>query len=313
MNTRDVIRPIFPWVRAVMVPAVALLMHASPASAQTSNPNVVSFAPSPHHSATASTGEPVVSKYVLTFYQAGSNQSIATVDIGKPAPQADGMIRVDFTNRLASFPLTGVDCSARVSAVGPAGSGTSAPSNTFTYNCTFSLSATSQTVPSSGGTGAVQVSAGTLCGWSASSSAAWLTVTSGASGVSAGSVGYQAAPNTGSASRTGILTIAGLAYTVTQPGATANVAPAVRISQPTDGDSVRLGPPTRITAEASDPDDQIAQVTFYANGTLIRTLTSAPYVLRWKIPAAGTYTLTAVAQDTRGARTTSAPVSINAN
>jgi hypothetical protein len=310
MYTRDAIRPMFPWVPAVLVPALALLIHVPSVSAQTANPNVVSFAPSPQHSATVSTGEPVVSKYILTFYQAGTNQAVATVDMGKPAPQADGLIRVDFTTRLASFPLPGVNCDALVSAVGPQGTGTSGPSNTFIYNCPFSLSATSQTVPASGGTGAVQVSAGTLCGWSAASSAAWLTVTSGATGVSAGSVGYQASPNTGSSSRTGILTIAGLAYTVTQPGASANVAPTVQIAQPTDGSTIRLGPPVRLAAEASDPDDQIAQVAFYVNGTLIRTVTSAPYALRWKIPAAGTYSLTAVAQDTRGARTTSAPVSI---
>jgi Bacterial Ig domain/Putative binding domain, N-terminal len=313
MNTRDAIRPMFPWMPAVMVPALVFLVHVPSVSAQSSNPNVVSFAPSPNHSATVPTGEPVVSNYILTFYQAGTNQAVTAVDIGKPAPQADGMIRVDFTTRLASFPLPGVSCDARVSAVGPAGSGTSGPSNTFIYDCTFGLSSTSQTVPAAGGTGTVQVSAGTLCGWGATSSAAWLTVTSGATGVSVGSVGYQAAPNTGSSSRTGVLTIAGLSYTVTQPGAGTNVAPTVRIAQPTDGSAIRLGPPIRVAAEASDPDDQIAQVAFYANGTLIRTVTSAPYALKWKIPAAGTYTLTAVAQDTRGARTTSAPVSITVN
>lgn len=298
------------WFAWSIVAALALLVQASGVTAQTAIPNVVAFVPSPQHSATLPTGQPVVSRYYLMFYQAGTAQPLLSVDLGKPSPQADGVIRVDFTTLIASWPLPGVQSEARVAAVGPDGTSLSNPSNAFLYNCTVSLSAAGQSIPASGGTGSVQVSAGTLCGWSASSDAAWLTLTSGTNGVATGSVVYSVAPHSGTESRTATLTIGGHGYSVVQAGASSqpNVAPTVRITQPVSGSSVRIAPPLRITAEASDADDGIANVQFYANGTLIQTVTSAPYTLKWKLPSAGTFSLTAVAQDRRGARTTSAPV-----
>jgi hypothetical protein len=295
----------------LILAALALLVvHASPSVAQTDNPNIVAFVPSPHHSSTLSTGQPTVSRYDLTFYRAGTTETILSVDLGKPAPQADGLIRVDYASRIASWPLPGIQSEARVSAVGPAGAGTSSPSNTFVYNCSYKLSTPGESVAASGGTGMVEIVTGMLCGWSASSSAAWLTVTSGASDASTGWVGYSVAANTG-ASRVGTLTIAGLTYTVTQAGASSgsNMPPTVRITRPASGSTARLGPPLKVTAEAADADG-IAKVEFYANGTLIGTVTKGSYAVNWKLPSAGTYSLTAVAEDRRGARTTSEPVSV---
>lgn len=296
----------------LVLAALALVVHASPSVSQTANPNVVAFLPSPQHSAKLATGQPVVSRYDLTFYRAGTTEPFLSVDLGKPSPQADGVIRADYTDRIASWPLPGVECEARVTAVGSEGAGTSDPSNAFVYNCTYRLAATGESIAASGGTGMVEVLAGTLCGWSASSSAAWLTVTSGATGVSSDWVSYSVAPNTSTATRTATLTIAGLSYAVTQAGASSqsNVAPAVRITRPVSGSVAKLGAPLRITAEASDPDGAIAKVEFYASGTLIGAVTRAPYTVKWKLPSASTYSLTAVAEDTRGARTTSAPVSV---
>lgn len=87
--------------------------------------------------------------------------------------------------------------------------------------CTFTLSKTSEAVAAAGATGTVDVAASSTagCGWSASSSASWITITSGASGSGNGSVGYKVAANTGSASRSGTLTIAGKVFTVNQAGA----------------------------------------------------------------------------------------------
>ena len=56
---------------------------------------------------------------------------------------------------------------------------------------------------------------GGSCSWTAASNAAWITVTSGATGNGNGSVAFAVAANLG-ASRTGTLTIAGQAFTVTQ-------------------------------------------------------------------------------------------------
>jgi hypothetical protein len=86
-------------------------------------------------------------------------------------------------------------------------------------SCTFSLSPTSQSVSAPASSGSVAVSTLSGCAYTAASNAAWITVTSGASGTGSGSVGYSVAANTSSASRTGTLTIAGQTFTVTQSGA----------------------------------------------------------------------------------------------
>jgi hypothetical protein len=303
----------FPPVRTLpmILAAFALLVHASPGVAQTENPNIIAFLPSPHHFATLATGQPALSRYDLTVYRAGTTERVLSVDLGKPAPQADGVIRVDYTARVASWPLPGVQSEARVTAIGPEGASTSNPSNTFIYNCAYKLSATGEAVAASGGTGMVEVVAGPLCGWSASSSAAWLALTSGANGVSTDWVGYGVAPNTNPTDRTATLTIAGLTYTVAQAGAASqsNVPPTVRITRPASGSTVRVGAPLRIAADASDADG-IAKVEFYANGTRIGAVTKGSYAVSWKLPIGGTYSMTAVAEDTRGARTTSEPVSV---
>ena len=70
------------------------------------------------------------------------------------------------------------------------------------------------------------------CAWTAVSNTDWITVTSGTSGSGNGGVSYSVAANTGTASRTGTLTIAGQTFTVTQqasggvPGATSLNVPS---------------------------------------------------------------------------------------
>jgi hypothetical protein len=84
--------------------------------------------------------------------------------------------------------------------------------------CIFSLSPTSpQVVSSSGGNTSVTVTAGVGCSWTATSNAAWITVTGGATGTGNGTVSISVAANTGSA-REGTLTIAGQTYTISQSG-----------------------------------------------------------------------------------------------
>jgi hypothetical protein len=90
---------------------------------------------------------------------------------------------------------------------------------TFTVTqagCAFSLSATSASVPASGGAGSVNVTS-SGCAWTASSPVSWVTITSGASGTANGTVQYNVAPN-GGPSRTTTLTIATKSFTVTQTG-----------------------------------------------------------------------------------------------
>ena len=79
----------------------------------------------------------------------------------------------------------------------------------------IALSPTSQNVGAAGGTGSTTVSTNTVCLWSAVSNVPWITITSDANGIGYGSVAFSVAANTGTA-RTGTITIAGQAYSVTQ-------------------------------------------------------------------------------------------------
>ncbi|HVS31410.1 MAG TPA: BACON domain-containing protein [Thermoanaerobaculia bacterium] len=77
--------------------------------------------------------------------------------------------------------------------------------------CTYSISPVSEHFTAGGGTGSITVTAGDGCEWTASSNDEWITVTS----VSSGHAGYSVGANSGEA-RTGTITVAGHAFTVTQ-------------------------------------------------------------------------------------------------
>jgi glucose/arabinose dehydrogenase len=88
---------------------------------------------------------------------------------------------------------------------------------TQSAGCTYAISPTSQSFPASGGTGTVNVTAGAGCTWTAKSNdPSWISVTAGKNGTGNGTVSYSVKRKTGSAARTGTLTIAGLTFTVTQ-------------------------------------------------------------------------------------------------
>jgi hypothetical protein len=85
--------------------------------------------------------------------------------------------------------------------------------------CTFGITPSSQSIASAGGAGTtIAVTAPSPCGWTATTSDNWITITSGASGTGNGSVGFTIAANSGGA-RTGTLSIAGQTFTVNQAAA----------------------------------------------------------------------------------------------
>jgi len=84
--------------------------------------------------------------------------------------------------------------------------------------CTYSISSNKQSFTSSAGTGGVNVTTTSGCNWTATSSSSWLTVTSGTSGNGSGTVAYSVLANPNTTSRTGMITIAGQTFTVTQAG-----------------------------------------------------------------------------------------------
>jgi hypothetical protein len=93
---------------------------------------------------------------------------------------------------------------------------------TFTVQqsgCAYTINPTGVGVGAGAGAGAIHVSTNDPgCPWTATSNAAWLTITSGGSGMAGGTVTYAVAANTG-ARRTGTLTVAGQTFTVVQANA----------------------------------------------------------------------------------------------
>ena len=83
--------------------------------------------------------------------------------------------------------------------------------------CNYSISPTTQSFSTLGGTGYVSVTTESSCSWTATSNASWVTITSGSTETGNGIVNYLVAANTGS-QRTGIITIAGQTFTVKQDG-----------------------------------------------------------------------------------------------
>jgi hypothetical protein len=81
-------------------------------------------------------------------------------------------------------------------------------------DCSFSISPTRRTFPSSGGEASVSVIAPDECAWTAVSNVGWITILSGASGSGNGTVTYSVAST--SRPRSGTMTIAGQTFTVMQ-------------------------------------------------------------------------------------------------
>ena len=110
----------------LLVVASAAVLSAQPVV----DPRYVEFVPSADHNTNASDGTPLVQRYSLSIYNAGSSVAADTMDLGKPTPSG-GLIRVDFLPLLHIVPTPGVMFEARVTAVGPGGSTASSLSNTI--------------------------------------------------------------------------------------------------------------------------------------------------------------------------------------
>lgn len=87
--------------------------------------------------------------------------------------------------------------------------------------CTYTALPATQSVGANGGQLSVSVTAPGACSWTASSSASWLTISSGGTGSGNGAVSLSAAANTSTASRTATVSVGGQAVSVTQVGACA--------------------------------------------------------------------------------------------
>jgi hypothetical protein len=113
--------------------------------------------------------------------------------------------------------------------------------------CSYSLDHASQTISAAGGAGTpIAITATPGCGWTAASSATWITGVTPASGTGNGTVNFLVAANPDGTTRTGILTVAGQTVTVTQQAATCSYS--LDHSSETIGAAGGAGTPVVVTA-----------------------------------------------------------------
>lgn len=98
--------------------------------------------------------------------------------------------------------------------------------------------------------------------------------------------------------------------TTTLAESVTNQPPAVSLTSPTDGVTVRAEADVTVSASASDRDGTVAKVDVYMNDALIHTGTSAPYSTTLRTLAAGTYRFKAIATDNQGATAASTVATI---
>src|ERR1700685_3290699 len=90
-------------------------------------------------------------------------------------------------------------------------------------SCSFAMSPSNFSISPSGGTSSFSLATGAGCPWSAVSQEAWLTITSGTSGTSSGTVSFSVAPNPAAFPRTATIQagngLVSATFTVNQVGA----------------------------------------------------------------------------------------------
>ena len=131
------------------------------------------------------------------------------------------------------------------------GAATSAYSPTETFrtpiSCSYAISPTTQSINSTSATATIIVTTTSGCAWTASTTSPFITILTGASGTGTGSV-FIAIPDNAGPRRTGVVTIAGQTFTVTQAGASVSAAfrlldPGTSGSSPTTECRIRSGTP----------------------------------------------------------------------
>jgi uncharacterized protein YkwD len=140
--------------------------------------------------------------------QNGNSSSFSPV-----APVSDTPINVTISNVLIGG--TARTFNYTVTAFDPNQAGT----------CAYSLDHSNRSFAATGGSDAIQLSAGSGCAWMASSNANWISISSNPSGSGTGTVTYNVAANSSDQPRTGSVTIEGQTFTVTQAGIPSSAVP----------------------------------------------------------------------------------------
>ena len=82
-------------------------------------------------------------------------------------------------------------------------------------------------------------------------------------------------------------------------------SPVVTLTAPANNATYAAGANVTLTATATDADGTISKVEFYNGTTLLNSTTTSPYTYTWSSVAEGSYTITGVATDNAGNKTTS--------
>ena len=101
--------------------------------------------------------------------------------------------------------------------------------------------------------------------------------------------------------------------TITGPRSPTNAVPSVALLAPASGTAYSAPASVAFSASATDSDGTVARVDFYANGRVVATDTASPFSATWSSVPTGTYSVSAVAVDDKGATATSAIATITVN
>ncbi|KJU86331.1 FG-GAP repeat-containing protein [Candidatus Magnetobacterium bavaricum] len=171
-----------------------------------------------------------------------------------------GNASVNYTvaQNTSTYPRTGI--------INVAGKAFTILQDPATSSCGITISPTNMNYPSTGGSGNVNVTASSSCAWTAMTADSWITINSGASGTGNGVVDYTVASYTGTSARTGIINIAGAAFTIVQNPSTSTcaitVSPTSKSFASSGGnDSVSVTADSACAWNASSSDDWIIITT----------------------------------------------------
>src|SRR5205823_3886811 len=117
--------------------------------------------------------------------------------------------------------------------------------------CGLAVSPTNRKFDANGATGSVWIVGGSSCGWTASSTETWITISSSNSGSGNATVGYSVQSNTASSSRTGMLIIGGRILTVNQAANNQTFFPQFSAGAEWESELVLTNPSSSETATGS--------------------------------------------------------------
>jgi hypothetical protein len=177
---------------------------------------------SPPALGTYAASEVKVGNSITVNPSAAPSDNGSVVSLTASAPGFSGTISANSTTGAVTISNAGPVGTYKVTVTATDNCGASA-STTFTltvWDCNATIAPAFANVSSAPGSGSVSVNIHSTCSWTASApTGSFVTITSGSSGSGSGTLTYSVARNNGAAGQSTTLTIAGLAFTVTQSAA----------------------------------------------------------------------------------------------